>query len=35
MPCRKEVEKILVEFFAFVFFDFLEQDWQMFSVKAT
>lgn len=33
MPCRKEVEGVLVEIFVFIFFDFLEMDQQTLSIK--
>lgn len=33
MPCRQEVEEILVEIFVLMVFDFLAQYWQLFSLQ--
>ena len=33
MPCRQEVEEILVEIFVLMVFDFLDQYWQLFSLQ--
>lgn len=33
MPCRKEEEEVLIEIFVLLAFDFLDWDWQVFSLK--